>query len=92
MTYQPKLADFHKERLMVECGECNRRGSYSVARLIERHGAGCTFFALRPVFAHNCPLMRGPNGQDRCKVRFPQLIDLGSGSPFTAGDVYRKKP
>ena len=87
----PTLADFPFERIYVECSTCGRRGFYNVEKLKEEHGPGARLFDLRRVIAATCPAMQGPNGDDKCKVGYPELIGVHSGSPFTLDPLHKLK-
>lgn len=62
--------------LEVACRRCERRGRYSVARLVARHGAGMPMPKLRGVLAGDCPRRASRNIYDLCGAHFPQLPGL----------------
>jgi hypothetical protein len=62
------LADFRLPMISIEREACGRRGRYSVARLIEKHG-DIKLPDLRHVLA-NCPKAHAQSINDRCKVRY----------------------
>jgi hypothetical protein len=64
-----------RERLVVVCGKCDRRGDYAVARMIEEHGAGERLPDLLAYLSRNCP-KRGVGAMlDQCGARY----DFGVG-------------
>jgi hypothetical protein len=62
--------------LDVACSRCERRGRLSVAKLIERHGAGAGLPDLRQTIAGDCPHVGTASIHDRCGVHYPQLPGL----------------
>ena len=61
------LSDIRNSTLSIICEPCSRRGTYNVARLMERHGdAKLTTLA-------NCPKARSASIHDRCKAVFEGL-------------------
>jgi hypothetical protein len=60
--------------LEVACARCGRRGRLSVAKLIERHGAGAKLPDLRTVLASDCPRVGATSIYERCGVLYPQLV------------------
>jgi hypothetical protein len=54
MSRPPALAD-QRGRLEIVCPKCDRRGSYSVARLQDRFGAEATLIAVREELTADCP-------------------------------------
>jgi hypothetical protein len=59
--------------LEVACARCDRRGRLSVAKLIERHGAGAKLPDLRTVLASDCSRVGAASIYERCGVLYPQL-------------------
>jgi len=62
--------------LEVACRRCERRGRYSVAGLVARHGAGMDLLDLRRVLAGACPRWGATNIYELCGVHFPRLAEL----------------
>ena len=64
------------DQLEVACTRCKRRGRYRLERLIAEHGAelGLPDLGARLVLASGCPRAKAASLQDRCDVRFSQLI------------------
>jgi hypothetical protein len=63
------LSDFRRPTLSIECPQCGRFGRYSVAKLIEQHGADIKLPDLRHVLAA-CPKAQSQSIHDRCRVRY----------------------
>jgi hypothetical protein len=59
--------------LRVACSKCERRGQYSVARLIERYGADAGMPDWKDAISADCPLRAQPAGLDLCGAHFPDL-------------------
>lgn len=80
------LSDFRAARLRIACHRCHRRGDYSTARLIERHGPDYRLPDLLANLTANCP---GRDGYSirRCEATFPELIfdRCGSTTPPRLG-------
>ena len=70
------LGEHRAPRVVIECRECNRRGDYSTARLLQRYGADIAMPDLRNELAADCPNRTLP-GVSRCKA----LIVTAAGSP-----------
>jgi len=62
------LSDVREQTLTIACQPCGRRGRYSVARLIAKHGDAKLLFVL-PVLT-NCRKTQYANIYDRCKARY----------------------
>jgi hypothetical protein len=62
--------------LEVACGRCGRRGRYSTARLVVKHGAAMGLPDLREVLAADCPRWASAGIYDRCGVHYPELPGL----------------
>ncbi len=65
------LSDVREPTLTIVCQPCGRRGRYSVARLMAKHGDAKILFVL-PILA-NCPKTESANIYDRCKARYERL-------------------
>jgi hypothetical protein len=65
------LSDLQAPTLTIVCEPCRRRGRYSVARLIERHG----YMRLPDLLATlaNCAKARSVSIHDRCKAKYEGL-------------------
>ena len=61
------LWDIREPMLTIVCQPCGRRGRFSVARVIEKHGDAKIRFVL-PALT-NCPKTQSANIYDRCKAR-----------------------
>lgn len=76
-----RLSQYPFARLRVECRVCERRGSYSIAKLAERYGAEIGFEALMLILTRSCQWQRGPRDrpprqyQQRCLAFLPDLQD-----------------
>jgi hypothetical protein len=64
------LSDVGSPKLSIVCEPCNRRGRYSVARLVEEHGEA-RLTDLQTLA--DCPKARSASIQDRCKARYEGL-------------------
>jgi hypothetical protein len=65
------LSDLREPTLTIVCQPCGRRGRYSVARLIAKHGDAKILFLLSTLA--NCPKTQSTNIYDRCKARYEGL-------------------
>jgi hypothetical protein len=64
------LSDLLEPTLVVVCEQCSRRGRYSVARLIEKHGDARLATLLDTLTG--CPKAGGKNIRDLCKAMYGQ--------------------
>src|SRR5437868_4967440 len=76
-TRAATLGDAPWPRIRVECRKCGRRGDYSPARLIERHGAGLTLPNLLPILSADCPRRLENLITDQCSIVFSPQCRLG---------------
>jgi hypothetical protein len=58
--------------LRVECTKCDRKGRYSVAKLIEKHGRRGNLMVWREMLNGDCPRRDG-RINDRCDLVCPDL-------------------
>jgi hypothetical protein len=65
------LSDLRNPMLSIVCEPCGRRGSYSVARLMERHGDARLTDLLHTLA--DCQKARSTSVYDRCKAVFEGL-------------------
>jgi hypothetical protein len=65
------LSHIRDPTLTIVCQPCGRRGRYSVARLIAKHGDAKILFVL-PALT-NCPKTHTANIYDHCKARYEGL-------------------
>jgi hypothetical protein len=68
--------------LRVACSKCDRAGQYSVARLIERHGADAGLPDWKATITADCPRRPKPGSRiwNLCGAHFPDLnAVMGSG-------------
>src|SRR6516164_3640015 len=79
------------EVLRVECGRCQRKGRYSVRKLIEKYGRNANMMKWRNQLNDDCPRRDAPQLRDRCEPDLPRpakgavsritiRIDRGSSS------------
>ena len=61
------------DMLRVACDNCNRAGSYRVARLIEQHGRDAKIVDWLDKIATDCPKRAMVSWNDRCRVKCPDL-------------------
>jgi hypothetical protein len=66
------LSDVLSPTLSIVCEPCNRRGRYSVARLVEEHGDARLTDLLQTLA--NCPKAHSASIHDRCKVVYEGLM------------------
>ena len=59
--------------LVVECMKCPRKGRYSVAKLIARHGRDGNMSKWSSDLKGDCPRQNAHQLHDRCDVRCPDL-------------------
>ena len=62
------LSDVRGPTLSIVCEPCSRRETYSVARLMERHGDAKLTDLLQTLA--NCPKARSASIHDRCRAVF----------------------
>lgn len=77
----PTLADFRGKTIEVECVECERYASIEYKQLVKRFGAAAQFADLRRPLAMGCDKMMGPDGESKCRVRFPCLYTASIAFP-----------
>jgi hypothetical protein len=65
------LSDVRGPTLSIVCERCGRRGAYSVARLMERHGDAKLTDLLQTLAI--CPKVGSANIDDRCRAVFERL-------------------
>jgi hypothetical protein len=65
------LSDLRSQTLSIVCEPCGRRGSYNVARLMERHGDAKLTDLLQTLA--NCPKAKSASIHDRCRAVFEGL-------------------
>lgn len=76
-----RLSSYPLGRVRIACETCKRRGSWSVARLAERHGAEIDLLDLLRLLTATCRWQRRPGDpaprqyEVRCLARFPDLDD-----------------
>ena len=78
----------------IVCEPCGRHETYSVARLMERHGDAKMTDLLQTLA--NCPKARSANIHDRCRAVFERLAvrldaDLIPGHPFAESEDHRAR-
>ena len=61
------------EVLRVECGRCQRKGRYSVRRLIEKYGRNANMMKWKEQLNGDCPKRDSPQLHDRCDLICPDL-------------------
>jgi hypothetical protein len=66
------LSDVLSPTLSIVCEPCNRRGRYSVARLVEEHGDAKLTELLQTLA--DCPKAWSASIYDRCKVVYEGLM------------------
>jgi hypothetical protein len=72
-----KLQDYPLPTVNLSCRKCDRRGRYTKAKLIERHGLDVALPDLRLMLATGCPRnVLDQRGTDQCGVMYPDLADL----------------
>lgn len=75
-----RLSQYPLARVRIECSHCGRLGSYSLARLGERHGAEIPLVDLLRLLTASCKWQRRPGVPDarqyepRCLAHFPDLM------------------
>jgi hypothetical protein len=57
--------------LRVECRRCQRKGRYSVRKLIEKYGRKGHMMKWRELLNADCPKRDAPQLHDRCDVTCP---------------------
>ena len=64
--------------LRVACAKCERRGQYSVATLIEKHGADAKLVDWKDDITADCPKRANDRKAlfDLCGAHFPDLAAL----------------
>jgi hypothetical protein len=61
------------DALRVECTRCQRKGRYSVRKLIERYGRKAHMMKWREQLSNDCPKRYAPQLHDRCDLICPDL-------------------
>jgi hypothetical protein len=67
------LTDVREPTLSIVCASCDRRGRYSVARLIEQHGGTAKLTDLLHTLA-DCQKANSVSVHDRCKAVYGQRL------------------
>jgi hypothetical protein len=62
------LSDLTAKTIGVVCDKCGRRGRYSVARLLNKHG-DIGLPELAAAVSADCPRRGGADFYDRCRAR-----------------------
>lgn len=76
------LANVHAPKLEIICQRCSRRGSYSVGRLIAKHGPDMVLPAMLKLIAKGGGCTNVDNGFDGCKAKYsPESIATFSRDP-----------
>lgn len=88
MTDRPlRLSQYPLGRVRVACNHCERAGSYSVARLGEKHGAEIDLGDLLRLLTASCKWQRRPGErrprqyEPRCLAYLPDLMDPEPEAP-----------
>lgn len=71
------LSEVRADRVEIECSECNRRGSYSTARLLEQYGPEMRIPDLKAELV-TCPHL-DDNLLNPCKAMFSLATRLSWG-------------
>jgi hypothetical protein len=58
--------------LRVECARCQRKGRYSVRRLIEKYGRNANMMKWKEQLNGDCPRRDSPQMHDRCDLVCPE--------------------
>ena len=61
------------DMLRVECTKCDRKGRYSVAKLIEKHGRKGNMMKWREMLSADCPKRDATGLHNRCDLVCPDL-------------------
>jgi hypothetical protein len=59
--------------LRVECTRCERKGRYSVAKLIAQYGRKANMMKWRELLSSDCPKRNAPQLRERCDFVCPDL-------------------
>jgi hypothetical protein len=60
----------------VECAKCDRKGRYSVAKLIEKHSRNGNLSKWREQLNGDCPKRDAAGLQNRCDMVCPDLSKI----------------
>jgi hypothetical protein len=66
------LSDVREPTLSIVCASCDRRGRYSVVKLMEQHGDAKLTDLLETLT--ECPKTRSASVHDRCKAVYGQRL------------------
>src|SRR5262245_60784698 len=80
------------DMLRVACSKCDRVGRYSVASLIECHGANAGLPDWKEQLTTDCPLRAKPAVWNLCGARFPDLAAALYGSEGRRMQASRQLP
>ena len=67
------LSDVREPTLTIVCQPCGRRGRYSVAKLMAKHGDAKILYLLAELT--HCPKVQPSDIYDRCEARFERRRD-----------------
>jgi len=84
MRWSETLAEFPYVVVRLGCAFCpHRLGTYRLARLAERYGAGASLDHVRRDLAKPCPRLSyaGTSLKPGCRVEFTDLMRWGHGRP-----------
>lgn len=81
-----RLVEYPAPRIVIECSKCNRRGDYSVARLLQRFGADMPMPTLLRELSGDCDEHRAL--RPRCLATFAPGSRIAEllGHPTTVAD------
>lgn len=92
MPEKPKtLAEFTLPHMVLTCTQCNRRGRYSVARLIEKHGPNMPIRDFIDLIGQTCPRWTQPAKYWSCGLGCDELIYMFEPPPATEAYANRHK-
>src|SRR5260370_41909997 len=78
--------------LRVECARCQRKGRYSVRRLIEKYGRNANMMKWKEQLNGDCPKRDAPQLHDRCDRICPDLPkELYPGSVYAVSFRFRER-
>ncbi|CCE96139.1 hypothetical protein SFHH103_01642 [Sinorhizobium fredii HH103] len=83
------LAEFTKPHMVLICTQCDRKGRYNVARLIEKHGEEMPIRDFIDMIGQSCHRRTHPTEHQRCGLGCDDLIYMFMPKP--AADGYAEK-
>jgi hypothetical protein len=74
------LTDFKLPKMQIDCGQCGRRGVYTLTHLVARYGPNMPIREFIDLISAGCPQKK----TGRCRAGCDDLVGMWAGAPFTS--------